>query len=48
MGVVSQLVVDIFIIIITFPYSNCILVFFWQQHPNFFVHFLNVLSFLFM
>ena len=35
------------IIIVTFPYSTCISSF-WQQHPYFFVHFLNVFSFLFM
>ena len=31
--------IDILIIIITFPYSTCINSFFWQYHPYFFVHF---------
>ena len=32
-------IIDILIIIITFPYSTCINSFFWQYHPYFFVHF---------
>ena len=56
MGVVSRrwvwLVVrryiDILTIMINFPYSTCISSFFWQQHPYFFVHFLNVFSVLFL
>ena len=47
MGVVSEccckevyiIIIDILIIIITFPYSTCINSFFWQYHPYFFVHF---------
>ena len=31
-----------------FPYSTCISSFFWQQHPYFFVHFVNVFSVLFL
>ena len=46
MGVVRRYI-DI-LIIITFPYSTCIRSFFWQQHPYFFVPFLNVFLFLFM
>ena len=38
-GVVVRRYIDILIIIINFPYSTCIKVFFWQQHPYFFVHF---------
>ena len=30
----------------TYPYSSCICTFL-QQHPNFFVHFVNVFTFLF-
>ena len=45
--VVRRYIIDIRIIII-FPYSTCISSFFWQHHPYFFVHFLNVFSFLFM
>ena len=33
---------------INFPYSTCISSFLGQQHPYFFVHFLNAFSFLFM
>ena len=47
MGVVVRRYRHILIIIITFPYSTCISSF-WQQQPYFFVHFLNVFSFLFM
>ena len=47
MGVVLRRYIDILIIIITFPYST-LLALFWQQHPYFFVHFFNVFSFLFM
>ena len=32
-------IIDILIIIITFPYSTCINSFFWKYHPYFFVHF---------
>ena len=32
-------IIDIRIIIITFPYSTCISSFFGQHHPYFFVHF---------
>ena len=48
-GVAVRRYIDILelIIIITFPYSTCISSFL-QQHPYFFVHFLNVFSFLFM
>ena len=38
-GVVVRRYIDIFTIIINFPYSTCIS-FFWQQHPYFFVHFI--------
>ena len=48
MGVVVRRYIDILTIINNFPYSTCISSFFWQQHPYFFVHFLNVFSFLFM
>ena len=37
--VVRRYIIDILIIIITFPYSTCISSFFWQHHPYFFVHF---------
>ena len=37
-GVVVRRYIDIFTIIINFPYSTCIS-FFLQQHPYFFVHF---------
>ena len=37
--VVRMYIIDILIIIITFPYSTCISSFFWQHHPYFFVHF---------
>ena len=37
--VVRRYIIDILIIIITFPYSTCITSFFWQHHPYFFVHF---------
>ena len=47
MGVVVRRYIHILIIIITFPYSTCIS-FFGQQHPYFFVQFLNVFLFLFM
>ena len=45
--------VDILIIIITFPYSTCIIylllvALFWQQHPYFFVIFKMFFLFLFM
>ena len=46
--VVRRYIIDILIIIITFPYSTCISWVFWQHHPYFFVHFLNVFLFLFM
>ena len=39
-------IIDILIIIITFPYSTCINSFFWQYHPYFFVHILNVFLYL--
>ena len=42
--VVLRRYIDILTIIINFPYSSCISSFFWQQHPYFFVHFLNVFS----
>ena len=42
MGVVVRKYIDILTIIINFLYSTCIRSFFWQQHPYFFVHFLNV------
>ena len=48
MGVVVRRYIDILTIIINFPYSTCISSFFWQQHPYFFVHFLNVFSVLFV
>ena len=48
MGVAIRRYIDIFIIIITFPYSTCISSFLGQQHPYLFVHFKNVFSFLFM
>ena len=48
MGVVVRRYIDILTIIINFPYSTCISFFGGQQHPYFFVHFLNVFSFLFM
>ena len=44
MGVVVRRYIDILTIIINFPYSTCISSFFGQQHPYFFVHFLNVFS----
>ena len=38
--VVRTYIIDILIIIITFPYSTClVLALFWQHHPYFFVHF---------
>ena len=43
MGVVVRRYIDILTIMINFPYPTCII---WQQHPYFFVHFLNVFSFL--
>ena len=43
--VVRRYIIDNLIRIITFPYSTCL---FWQHHPYFFVHFLNVFLFLFM
>ena len=46
MSVVVRRYIDILIIIITFPYSTCSSSFFWLHHPYFFVHFLNVFSFL--
>ena len=39
---VVRMYIHILTIIINFPYSTCISSFFWQQHPNFFVHFKNV------
>ena len=43
MGVVVGGYIDILTIINNFPYSTCIIqIFFWQQHPYFFVHLLNV------
>ena len=46
-GVVIRRYIDILIIIINFPYIlHLYWVFFWQQHPYFFVHF-NVFSVLF-
>ena len=42
MGAVVRGYIDILTIIINFPYSTCISSFFWQQHPYFFVHFVNV------
>ena len=47
MGVVVRRYIDILTIIINFPYSTCISSFLGQQHPYFFVHFLNVFSVLF-
>ena len=47
MGAVVRRYIDILIIIINFPYFTCISSFLGQQHPYFFVHFLNVFSFLF-
>ena len=44
MGVVIRRYIDTLTIIINFPYSTCIRSFFWQQHPYFFLHFLNVFS----
>ena len=44
MGVVVRKYIGILIIIISFPYSTCINTF-WQQHPYFFVHLLNVFWF---
>ena len=46
MSVVVRRYIDILIIIITFPYSTCISSFCGQHHPYFFVHFLNVFSFI--
>ena len=46
-SVVRRYIIDILIIIITFPYYTCISSF-WQHHPYFFVHFKNVFSFLSM
>ena len=47
--VVRRYIIDILIIIITFPYSTCISSFGGgHHHPYFFVHFKNVFSFLFM
>ena len=40
-GVVVRRYIDILIIIINFP-TLLVLALFWQQHPYFFVHFLNV------
>ena len=40
--VVVRRYIDILTIIINFPYSTCISSFFGQQHPYFFVNFLNV------
>ena len=37
--VVRRYIIDILIIIITFPYSTCISSFLGQHHPHFFVHF---------
>ena len=52
MGVVVRRYTDILTIIINFPYNYTPLVLhvalFWQQHPYFFVHFLNEFSVLFM
>ena len=48
MGVVVRRYIHILTIIINFPYSTCISSFFLQQHPYFFVHFLNVFSVLFL
>ena len=44
MGVVVRRYIDILTIIINFPYilHLCYIALFWQQHPYFFVHFLNV------
>ena len=39
--VVRRYIIYILIIIITFP-SPLVLALFWQHHPYFFVHFLNV------
>ena len=45
--VVRRYIIDILIIIISFPYSTCISSFFGIiMHSYFFVHFLNVFSFL--
>ena len=44
MGAVVRGYIDILTKIINFPYSTCISSFFWQQHPYFFVHFVNVFS----
>ena len=48
MGAVVKGYIDILTIIINFPYATCISSFFWQQHPYFFVHFVNVFSVLFL
>ena len=47
MGVALRRYIDILTIIINFPYSTCISSFLGQQHPYFFVHFLNVFSVLY-
>ena len=47
MGVVVRRYIDIRIKIITFP-TPLVLALFLQQHPYFFVQFINVFSFLFM
>ena len=47
MGIIARRYTDFFIIhCITYPYSTCISSFF-QQHLYFFVHFKNVISFLY-
>ena len=48
MGVVVRRYIDILIISITFPTPLVLALFLQQHHPYFFVHFLNVVSFLFM
>ena len=45
MGVVVRRYIDILTIILNFPYILLLYdVLFWQQHPYFFVHFLNVFA----
>ena len=48
MGVVVRRYIDIFIIIITFPYSTCISSFFYSSIPTSLFILKNVFSFLFM
>ena len=48
MGVVVRKYMYILTIIIRFSFTPLVLALFWQQHPYFFFHFLNVFLFLFM